>query len=108
MRLGCEIIAIMPQDAQRLPARWQSVSDGDPGIFEFATQPFVLGSVGAFLAEAFGVVVESAVPAGGVEELVDGIRVAFELGQDSEVLQCQLAGQRLNAGPGLARQCGGR
>src|SRR5262249_4486490 len=73
VRLGCEVVAIVPQDAQQLSAWWQSVSHGDPGVFEFSTQPFMFSLSYPLLAEAFGVVVEGAVPARRVEELVEGV-----------------------------------
>ena len=80
----------MAQHGQQLPAWRQCLGHGDPGLFEFAAQPFMLGLLGSLLAEAFGVVVEGAVPAGRGEQLVDGAGVVFELGQDGELVQGQL------------------
>jgi hypothetical protein len=97
----------MAQHGQQLPARWQRLGHGDPRLFEFAAQPSVLGLLGSFLAEPFGVVVEGAMPPGRGEQLVHGAGVAFELGQDGQVLQGQVPRQRLNAGPGLTGQGGG-
>jgi len=54
----------MTQHGQQLPARWQCLGHGDPGLFEFAAQPCMLGLLLSLLAEAFGVVVEGAVPLG--------------------------------------------
>ena len=54
----------MTQHGQQLPARWQCLGHGDPGLFEFAAQPCMLSLLLSLLAEAFGLVVEGAVPLG--------------------------------------------
>ena len=60
--LGGEVLAVVAQDGQQLPARREAVSDGDAGVLKVAAQPLVLGAGGAFLAEQLGLVFQRAGP----------------------------------------------
>ncbi len=67
MGLGGEVLAVVAQDGQQLPARREAVSEGDAGVLKVAAQPLVLGVFGAPPAKPFDFVLERAGPGRGGE-----------------------------------------